>query len=66
MALASSACAAQGMNAMQEMNQCVSSGIMVKSAARFLLQTSLLVSKVGDLSVFHEILATINLGAPKA
>jgi hypothetical protein len=54
------------MNATQEMNQCVSPGIMVKSAERFLLQTSLLVSKVGDLSVFHEILATINWGAPKA
>jgi hypothetical protein len=66
MALAFFACAGQSMNATQEMNQCVSPGIVVKSAGRFLLQTSLLVSKVGNLSVFHEILATINWGAPKA
>jgi len=55
MALASSACAAQSMNATQEMNQCVSPVIMAKSAVRFLLQTSLLVSRVGDLSVFHNL-----------
>jgi len=28
---------------------------------RFLLQTSLLVSKVGDLSVFHKFFSTIDL-----
>jgi len=37
MALASFACAAQSMNATQEMNQCVSPGIMAKSAARFFI-----------------------------
>jgi hypothetical protein len=50
------------MNATQEMNQCVSPGIMAKSAVRFLLQTSVLVGTVVDLSVFNKILSTINLG----
>jgi hypothetical protein len=40
--------------------------IYVCVCGRFLLQTSLLVSKVGDLSVFHKIFSTINSGVAVA
>jgi hypothetical protein len=65
MALASSACAPQSMNATQEMNQCVSPGIWPKARYVFYCKLPFLSVELA-ICLYFTIFTTINLGVAVA